>query len=60
MVLGRVEVTLSFDVLIEQVVKDPWWRGNKAYLVDDKGNVLVGTSTTGVEGDSIVGVFGKT
>ena len=59
MVIGRVEVTLSFDELIEQVVNDPWWKGNKAYLVDDKGNVLVGTSTTGVKGDSIAGDFGK-
>jgi phosphoserine phosphatase RsbU/P len=57
--LGRIEVTLSFDKLIAPVVNDPWWKGNKAFLVDDKGNVLVGISTNTVKGKSEIRSFGK-
>lgn len=42
--MGRVEVSFSFDALIAEVIRAPWWKSNKAYLVDDSGNVLVGTS----------------
>lgn len=42
--MGRVEVSFSFDELIAEVIRAPWWKSNKAYLVDDSGNVLVGTS----------------
>lgn len=42
--VGRVEVSFSFDVLIEEVIRAPWWKSNKAYLVDDSGNVLVSTA----------------
>jgi sigma-B regulation protein RsbU (phosphoserine phosphatase) len=57
-VLGKVEVTLSFDDLIDPVVSDPWWKGNKAYLVDDKGNVLVGIATSPLKGDTRIRGFG--
>ena len=42
--VGRVEVSFSFDDLIEEVLRAPWWKSNKAYLVDDSGNVLVSTA----------------
>ncbi len=42
--VGRVEVRFSFDVLIEGVIRAPWWKSNKAYLVDDSGDVLVSTA----------------
>ncbi len=42
--VGRVEVIISFDKLISQVINAPWWKSNKAYLVDSAGNVLVGTA----------------
>lgn len=41
--VGRVEVSFSFDDLIAEVIRAPWWKSNKAYLVDDSGNVLVST-----------------
>jgi sigma-B regulation protein RsbU (phosphoserine phosphatase) len=40
---GRIEVILSFDKLIDEVVKAAWWKSNKAYLVDDRGQVLAST-----------------
>lgn len=42
--VGRVEVSFTFDVLIEEVIRAPWWKSNKAYLVDDAGNVLASTA----------------
>ena len=42
--VGRVEVVISFDKLISQVINAPWWKSNKAYLLDSAGNVLVGTA----------------
>lgn len=42
--LGRVKVSFSFDALIAEVIRAPWWKSNKAYLVDDSGNVLVSTA----------------
>jgi sigma-B regulation protein RsbU (phosphoserine phosphatase) len=58
MVLGKVEVTVSFDELIDQIVSAPWWKGNKGYLVDGDGTVLVGTSMSIVNGDSEIREFG--
>ncbi len=43
-VVGRVEVIISFDTLINQILKAPWWMSNKAYLLDSSGNVLVSTA----------------
>ena len=42
--VGRVEVVISFDKLIGQIISAPWWKSNKAYLLDSKGNVLVSTA----------------
>ncbi|MGB3212830.1 MAG: SpoIIE family protein phosphatase [Desulforhopalus sp.] len=43
-IVGRVEVIISFDTLINQILNAPWWKSNKAYLLDSDGNVLVSTS----------------
>lgn len=43
-VVGRVEVVMSFDALIDQIIKAPWWRGNRASLIDSEGNVLASTA----------------
>lgn len=42
-VVGRVEVIISFDTLINQIINAPWWKSYKAYLLDSAGNVLVST-----------------
>jgi sigma-B regulation protein RsbU (phosphoserine phosphatase) len=42
--VGRVEVIISFDKLIAQIINAPWWKSNKAYLIDDDGNVLANTA----------------
>jgi len=44
-VVGRVEVILSFEKFIDKVITAPWWKSNKAYLIDDSGNVLATTFT---------------
>ncbi len=44
---GRIEVIISFDSLIDEVLKAAWWKSNKAYLLDDVGNVLVSTVVQG-------------
>ncbi len=41
---NRVEVILSFDLLIDQILEAPWWKNNKAFLIDDSGNILASTS----------------
>ena len=43
---GRIEVKLSFATLLDHVVNAPWWKGNKAFLLDGSYNVLI---TTGEE-----------
>ncbi|MCP4338094.1 MAG: SpoIIE family protein phosphatase [Desulfobulbaceae bacterium] len=43
-IVGRVEVVISFDTLIEQILNAPWWKSNKAYLLDSAGNVLISTA----------------
>ncbi len=42
--VGRVEVVISFDNLIHEIIKSPWWKTNKAFLIDGSGNVLADTS----------------
>jgi len=42
-VIGRIEVVISFDALINQIINAPWWKSNKAYLLDSAGNVLAST-----------------
>ena len=43
--VGRLEVVLEFDVLIENIRESGWWQSNKAYLVDKTGKVLTSTSS---------------
>jgi sigma-B regulation protein RsbU (phosphoserine phosphatase) len=42
--VGRIAVVISFDELINEIINAPWWMGNKAYLIDDSGNVLASTA----------------
>lgn len=44
--IGNIEVILSFDELIREVVETPWWKSNRAYLIDEKGMVLASTQNT--------------
>jgi sigma-B regulation protein RsbU (phosphoserine phosphatase) len=41
--IGRLEVVLNFDYLVENIVATGWWESNKAFLVDDTGKILTGT-----------------
>ena len=43
-IVGRVEVIISFDILIEQILNASWWKSNRAYLIDSSGNVLISTA----------------
>lgn len=38
-----VEVVVEFIDLVEQIVNAPWWKGNKAFLLDQNGAILVST-----------------
>ena len=41
--IGYIDVVLSFNDLIEEVVEAPWWKSNEAYLLDTQGNILAST-----------------
>lgn len=43
-VLGSVNVAVSFDYLIENIVSADWWQDYQAYLVEDSGMILASTS----------------
>ncbi len=43
--IGRLEVVLKFDYLIENIVASGWWESSKAFLVDDSGKILTSTLT---------------
>jgi phosphoserine phosphatase RsbU/P len=39
--LGQIKVAISFDALVGEIINSSWWKNNnKAYLIDDVGNVL--------------------
>jgi len=38
--IGQIEVIISFYGLIDEIVEAPWWKSNKAFLVDLDGNIL--------------------
>ena len=40
-IIGRLEVVVRFDYLVENVGAAGWWQSHQAYLVDDQGKVLV-------------------
>ena len=50
--IGNIEVLLSFDDLVKEVVETPWWKSNRAYLIDETGTVLAATQNTAGEADS--------
>ena len=39
--IGRLEVLLKFDYLIENIADTGWWQSHKAYLVDNTGQILI-------------------
>lgn len=41
--LGRLEVVLDFDVLIENIRESGWWQSNKAFLVSNEGRIFTST-----------------
>lgn len=40
--VGRIEVVLSFDYLMQAVEPADWWQSQKAFLTDRKGRILAG------------------
>jgi len=44
--IGNIEVLLSFDNLVKELVETPWWKSNRAYLIDETGMVLAATQNT--------------
>ena len=44
--IGHIEVKISFFDLVDTMVKASWWQSNRAYLVDQRGNVLTRTAPT--------------
>ena len=38
--VGRLEVVLRFEYLIDTILASGWWQSDQAYLVDDSGNIL--------------------
>ena len=44
--VGNIEVIISFDALLDEVVHASWWMNNKAYLLDGSYDVLITTGGT--------------
>jgi sigma-B regulation protein RsbU (phosphoserine phosphatase) len=42
--IGRLEVLLNFDYLIENIAASGWWQSHKAFLVDNTGKILISTA----------------
>lgn len=40
---SQIEVVVEFFDLVEQIVKAPWWKGNKAFILDQNGTILAST-----------------
>jgi sigma-B regulation protein RsbU (phosphoserine phosphatase) len=38
--VGKLEVVLKFDYLIDTILDSGWWQSDQAYLVDETGNIL--------------------
>jgi sigma-B regulation protein RsbU (phosphoserine phosphatase) len=38
--IGKLEVVLDFDYLIDTILAAGWWQSDQAYLVDDSGKIL--------------------
>lgn len=57
--VGRIEVKVSFYDLIEMIVKSPWWKSNKAFLVDQNGKILSRTALfESVDEEASTDIFG--
>ncbi|MCF6245722.1 MAG: SpoIIE family protein phosphatase [Desulfobacula sp.] len=41
--VGRIEVVISFQDLIEQISKANWWKSHNAFIIDNEGNILIST-----------------
>lgn len=39
-ILGKLEVAIRFDYLVEDIKSSKWWQTDKAFLVDQTGKVL--------------------
>lgn len=42
---GSIEVVISFNNLIDQILNASWWKSNKAFLIERDGNILASTTT---------------
>ncbi len=42
--IGHIKVIISFYDLIDRIVSASWWKSNRAFLVDQNGNILTRTS----------------
>ena len=38
--VGKLEVVLDFDYLIDTILASGWWQSDQAFLVDDSGKIL--------------------
>jgi sigma-B regulation protein RsbU (phosphoserine phosphatase) len=38
--VGKLEVVLNFDYLIDTILASGWWQSDQAYLVDDSGRII--------------------
>jgi sigma-B regulation protein RsbU (phosphoserine phosphatase) len=45
--VGQLEVVIRFDYLIDAILSSGWWQSDQAYLVDQTGNILSNTDTSG-------------
>ena len=43
--IGRLEVLLKFDYLIENIADTGWWQSHKAFLVDNTGQILISAAS---------------
>lgn len=44
---NAIEVVISFNNLIDQIVRSSWWKSNKAFLVERDGTILASTTLSG-------------
>ncbi|PHR30222.1 MAG: hypothetical protein COA36_02225 [Desulfotalea sp.] len=46
-IVSHIEVVVEFFDLVKQIVKAPWWQGNKAFILDQNGTILASTERGG-------------
>ncbi|WP_173180010.1 SpoIIE family protein phosphatase [Desulfosarcina ovata] len=42
-VVGQLRVVLRFDALVTAIEEKEWWQNHRAYLIDEKGKILIET-----------------